>query len=77
VYEAGYLCAVNTGCRDHEICALRWEWETFIPELNCSVFIIPAWKVKNRQDRLVVLNQLANRTIEEVRGIHPDYVFTY
>ena len=71
------LFAVNTGCRDHEICTLRWEWETFIPELNCSVFIIPAWQVKNRQDRLVVLNQIAKHTIEEARGIHPNYVFTY
>ena len=27
------LFAVNTGCRDQEICQLRWEWEINIPEL--------------------------------------------
>ena len=26
------LFAVNTGCRDREICQLRWEWEVRIPE---------------------------------------------
>lgn len=69
------LFAVNTGCRDQEICNLRWEWEVKIPE--GSVFIIPAWQVKNRQDRLVVLNNIAHSVINQVRGIHPNYVFTY
>jgi integrase len=30
------LFAVNTGCRDQEICELRWEWEIKIPELLIS-----------------------------------------
>ncbi len=34
-------------------------------------------RVKNREDRLVVLNRIARSVVEEVRGIHPDYVFTY
>lgn len=44
------LFAVNTGCRDKEICRLRWEWEIKIPELNhVSVFIIPVfWSSKSR-----------------------------
>ena len=42
------LFAVNTGCRDKEICRLQWNWEVKIPELNTSVFIIPGEKVKNR-----------------------------
>lgn len=67
--------AVNTGCRDQEICHLRWEWEVKIPE--GSVFIIPAWRVKNRKNRLVVLNKEAHSVIEEVRGIHPENVFTF
>jgi len=71
------LFAVNTGCRDREICGLRWEWEFKIPELKCSVFIIPGEKVKNREDRLVVLNQMAQSVIEEMRGQHTQYVFTY
>lgn len=32
---------VNTGCRDNEICSLKWEWEVRIPELDKSVFVIP------------------------------------
>ena len=71
------LFAVNTGCRDGEICSLRWQWEVKVPEFNCSVFIIPGKHVKNRDDRLVVLNDRAMKVIEEVRGLHPEYVFTY
>ncbi|EKE01125.1 MAG: hypothetical protein ACD_21C00208G0001, partial [uncultured bacterium] len=71
------LFAVNTGCRDQEICSLRWEWEMKIPELNASVFIIPSVVVKNREDRLVVLNKIAQSVINEARGRHPEYVFTY
>ena len=41
------------------------------------MFIIPADKVKNREERLVVLNRIAKSIIESQRGIHPDYVFTY
>ncbi len=33
--------------------------------------------MKNRKDRLVVLNEVAHQVIEEVRGSHRDYVFTY
>ena len=71
------LFAVNTGCRDQEICLLRWEWEAKIPELNTSVFIIPGQAVKNGEDRLVVLNKIAHSVIEEVRGKNSEYVFTY
>jgi len=56
---------------------LQWEWETKIPELGTSVFIIPDKLVKNREDRLVILNDTARAVIEEVRGIHQKYVFTY
>ena len=72
------LFAVNTGCRDKEICRLRWEWEVRIPELgNVSVFVIPGTWVKNGDDRLVVLNNQASQIIEAVRGIDPTYVFTF
>lgn len=67
--------AVNTGCRDQEICSLKWEWEIKIPE--GSVFLIPEWQVKNREERLVVLNKIALRVIEDVRSIHSEYVFTF
>ena len=35
------LFAVNTGCRDGELCNLRWDWEVVVPELGTSVFIVP------------------------------------
>lgn len=68
---------VNTGNREEEVCILRWEWEVAVPELNTSVFVIPATFVKNGEDRLIVLNQVARKVIEERRGIHPEFVFTY
>jgi integrase len=71
------LFKVNTGTRDQEVCGLRWEWEVRIPELDTSLFLIPGKFVKNREDRVVVLNAVARRVIDEVRGIHPDFVFTY
>ena len=71
------LFKVNTGCREQEVCRLRWDWEVQVPELNTSVFIIPGNVVKNREDRLVVLNRIAKSVIENVRGSHHEYVFTY
>ena len=71
------LFKVNTGCRDQEVCNLRWEWEVSVPELETSVFIIPRHRVKNREDRLVVLNRIASAVVNEMRGVHPEYVFTY
>ena len=43
------LFAVNTGCRDAEVCSLRWDWEVQVPELGTSVFIIPGWREKRRR----------------------------
>jgi integrase len=71
------LFKVNTGCRENEVCQLRWEWEVVIPELKTSVFLIPGHLVKNKEDRLVVVNKIASSIIEKVHGQHPEYVFTY
>lgn len=71
------LFAVNTGCRDGEICRLRWEWEVQVPAFDTSVFIIPGRYVKNGDDRLVVLNKVARSVVEARRGQHEAYVFTY
>ena len=71
------LFKVNTGCRDQEVCNLRWEWEVQVPELDTSIFLIPGRMVKNRDDRLVVSNKVARAVIQEMRGIHSEYVFTY
>ena len=71
------LFAVNTGCRDNEICNLKWEWEAKVPGLKTSVFIIPSEHVKNGQERLVVLNRIASSVIEKQRNVHDTNVFTY
>ena len=71
------LFAVNTGCRDGEICNLLWEWEVHVPELETSVFIVPGSFVKNGDERLVVLNRVAMSVVQSRRGKHPTHVFTY
>lgn len=71
------LFAVNTGCRDGEICRLRWDWEEERPGLDASVFVVPDRYVKNGDDRLVVLNRIAGRVIDAQRGQHPEFVFVY
>ena len=58
------LFKINTGCREQEVCRLRWEWEIKVPELETSVFIIPGSGVKNGEDRLVVLNRVAKSVAE-------------
>ena len=70
------LFKVNTGTREHEVCGLRWEWEVRIPELETSVFIIPAEHVKNGAERYVVLNRTAKSVIEACRSEHREFVFT-
>lgn len=71
------LFAVNTGCRDGEVCNLRWEWEVKVPELSTLVFIIPGQHVKNGDDRLVVLNRIALSVVNAERGKHPTHLFSY
>ena len=71
------LFKANTGCRDQEVCGLKWDDEVKVPELDTSVFTIPGDRVKNAQDRLVVLNRIARSVVEAQRGQHPDYVFAY
>lgn len=72
------LFAVNTGCRDQEVCQLRWRWEirTTIPEIK-SVFVIPGTYTKNGEDRVVVLNQFASAAVERQREKHTEFVFSY
>jgi len=71
------LFKVNTGCRESEVCGLQWYHEVKIPEMETSVFIIPRERVKNREDRLVVLNRLAAEVVNSQRGLHPSHVFAY
>lgn len=71
------LFAVNTGCRDGEICNLRWQWHVPVAKLDTAVFIIPGQYVKNGDERLVVLNSVANNIVNKQRGTHAEHVFTY
>jgi len=70
------LFKINTGCREQEVCGLRWDWEVPVPALGSSVFIIP-WQagVKNKEDRLVVLNRIAMAAVNRHRGEHSEIVF--
>ena len=79
------LFKVNMGCREQEVCKLRWEWEISVPELGTSVFLIPVdfsgrhenSGVKNRDERLVVLNSVAKSIFDGQRGINREWVFPY
>ncbi|MDM3872359.1 tyrosine-type recombinase/integrase [Porticoccus sp. W117] len=71
------LYAVNTGCREQEICQLRWQWEVKVLELGRSVFVLPESLTKTSTERVVVLNRIAQSVIDSRRGIHPEFVFTF
>ena len=71
------LFTVNTGCRSSEVCKLQWNWEVRIPELHTSVFIVPGAFVKNGDERLIVLNDVALSVVEACRRRHPTHVFSY
>jgi hypothetical protein len=53
------LFRVNTGLREQEVCGLKWDYEVKVPELDTSVFVIPGERIKNGEERLVVLNGIA------------------
>jgi integrase len=69
------LFKVNTGLREQEVCTLKWEYEVKVPELDTSVFVIPGERVKNGEERLVVLNRVAKSVVDSLRGLHPVNVF--
>ena len=74
------LFKVNTGCRQQEVCQLRWNWEVEVPELGTSVFVLPRndqFRTKNGSERVVILNSIARTALEHQRGIHEEFVFTY
>lgn len=71
------LYSLNTGARMSEMTELRWSWEIKFPTLNISAFRIPAEFHKNGKPKLVVLNSIASKIVEQNRGRHPEHVFTY
>ena len=71
------LFAVNTGLRDSNVCALQWSWELFVPEIERSVFVIPAEAFKTKRPHVVILNDVAWSVIQTQRGQHRTWVFPY
>ncbi len=70
------LFKVNTGCREQEVCQLRWTWLVQRDD-GIWYFEIPGEFVKNRLRRVVVLNDIAKSVIEQYAGGHPEFVFAY
>jgi len=71
------LFAVNTGCREQEVCRLRWEWEIELPDISTSVFVLPSAVTKTSTERVIVLNSIARRVVNSRRQRNSDTVFTY
>jgi integrase len=71
------LFALNSGARDDNVCKLQWAWERRVPELDRSVFVIPAAEFKGKRAHVLVLSDVASRVIEECRGAHEQYVFVW
>jgi integrase len=71
------LFTLNCGARDDNVCALRWAWERKVPELDRSVFVIPAAEFKGKRAHVLVLNDVASKIIEECRGTHDEFVFVW
>ena len=71
------LFALSTGARDANVCRLRWDWERQLPELGRSVFVIPPAEFKTNRTHVLILNDAAWSVVQECRGMHPDFVFTY
>ena len=69
--------AVNTGCREQEVCQLRWEWEVKLEGLSTSAFVLPESITKTSTDRVVVLNTIARSVIDSRRELHDKFVFAY
>jgi len=64
------LFAVNTGLRNDNVCGLEWSWEVVVPEIDRSVFIVPAASFKTRRDHVVILNDAACSIVQAQRGLH-------
>ena len=71
------LFTLNSGARDDNVCALRWAWERKVPELDSSVFVVPAAEFKGKRAHVLVLNDVASKIIEECRGTHDEFVFVW
>lgn len=68
---------LNTGCRDENVCGLKWEWERHIKEIGRSVFVIPEDATKMGRAHVVILNDVAWGVVQACRGMDKEYVFVY
>lgn len=71
------LFALNTGLRDQEICGLKWMDECKVSGLDTSVFIITEERAKNKHERIVPINSVAQSIVQSKRGNDCDYVFDF
>jgi integrase len=71
------LFALNTGARDENVCGLKWSWEVRVPELQRSVFVVPAAAFKGKRNHVLILNDAAWSIVEACRGQHSEFVFVY
>lgn len=69
------VVAVNTGLRDYPLINLRWNWEVYSLPLKETVFEIPGDFMKNGKPMTLILNRLARKEVESLRGRHPELVF--
>ena len=65
------LFSVNTGIRKGELIKLRWGWKVH----SEPAFIIPCTDHKNGQDRIVVLNSIADNIVHYQEGQDRELVF--
>lgn len=70
------IYGVNTGCREHEVCQLRWDWIKDVEGVGLVVYL-PGWVTKNGDPRVVVLNRAAAGVVKASKGQHPEFVFTF
>jgi integrase len=71
------LFDLNCGARDDNVCRLRWDWERPVPELQRSVFVIPASEFKGQRPHVLILNDVAWSIVEKCRGQHDEHVFVW
>jgi integrase len=67
------LFALHTGLRETELTGLKWSEEN----RKLGIFVLKGHRTKNSEDRIVPLNSTAKAIIENQRGNHDEYVFTY
>ena len=64
-----WLCSRSTrDAVNRKFVSLRWDWEQIFRNLTPACSSFRGSRVKNREDRLVVLNKVAEAVIEERRG---------